>query len=125
MNPCRDMVSNGDNMQREGWVSRFRLVVFDHSPHPVYGLQIFVGEAQNPHRIWVSKGKPPDPTWTPKLNFWAFSQDVGDCVMIAVAGTKSPCYMCKFEIGRRIGNAPEDEGWKEKFVFWVKYGSFA
>ena len=125
MNPRRDMVSNGNDMQPNGWVSRFRLVVFDRSPHPVYGQQIFVGEAQHPHRIWVSKDKPADSSWTQKINFWVYSQDVGDCVMIAVGRNTDPCWRCKFEIGRRIGNAPEDEGWKENFVFWVKNGSFA
>jgi len=124
LGPSRDMVSAGDNMQQRGWVSRFRLAVFDRSPHPVYGRQLFVGEARDPHRIWVSKDKPADSSWTPKINFWAFSQDVGDCVMISVACSASPPSRCKFEIGRRIGNAPEDKDWKEHLEFWVKSGSF-
>jgi hypothetical protein len=121
------MVSNGIDLQQHGWVSRFRLAVFDRSPHPVYGQQIFVSESKSPaqHMIWVSKDNSERDGWTPKLDFWAYSHDVGDCVMIAVGQAADPCYRHKFEIGRRIGNAPEDVGWKEKFVFWVKYGSFA
>ena len=119
------MVGNGTNLQEVGWVSRFRLVVFDRSPHPVYGQQIFVSEASSPHRVWVSKDKSErEEGWTPRLDFWAFSHNVGDCVMISVGQATGPL-RSKLEIGRRIGNAPEDAGWKEQFIFWVKYGSFA
>ncbi|RPB27804.1 hypothetical protein L211DRAFT_833783 [Terfezia boudieri ATCC MYA-4762] len=125
LDPRRDMVNNGIDLEQRGWISRFRLAVFDRSPHPVYGQQIFVSEGTSPHRIWVSKDNSERDGWTPKLDFWAYSHDVGNCVMIAVGQATKPCCRCKFEIGRRIGNAPEDKDWKEIFVFWVKYGSFA
>lgn len=120
------MVHTGNNPEKAGWLSRFRIVVFDRSPHPVYGRHIFVSESgiAGPHRASVSLDGKCDKDWTTKLDFWVYSQDVGDCVMIAVGEQKTGSYRCKLEIGRRIGNAPEDAGWTEKFVFWVKRGSF-
>ena len=105
------MVTKGSNMEETGWwVSRFRLLVPDHTPDPYYGQQIFISEAQEPHRVLVSTAKIEGNGWTHKLNFWAYSQNVGDCVMISVGEAKSP-QRCKFELGRKIGNAPEDVGW--------------
>ena len=118
------MVNKGINLEAHGWVSRFRLMVFDHCPDPTSGQQIFVGEARNPHRILVSTNKVDSHGWTPKLQFWAYSRDIGDCIMIAVGEARSP-HRSKFEIGRKISNAPEDDGWEQKFCFWVKSASFA
>ena len=118
------MVNKGINLEAHGWVSRFRLMVFDHCPDPTSGQQIFVGEARNPHRILVSTNKVDSHGWTPKLQFWAYSRDIGDCIMIPVGEAQSP-HRSKFEIGRKISNAPEDDGWEQKFCFWVKSASFA
>lgn len=121
------MVHTGNNNEGTGWLSRFRVVVFDRSPCPVYGQHIFVSQASCPQRACVSLDGyryKPGTDWAPKLDFWVYSHDVGDCVMIAVGEQTTPCYRCKLEIGRRIGNAPEDVGWQEKFVFWIKSGSF-
>jgi len=124
LNPPRNMVSKGTNMQPDGWVSRFRLMVFDHCPDPTYGLQIFVGEARDPHRIFVNTKKVDSNGWTHRLDFWAYSQDIGDCVKITVGQALEP-HRSKFEIGRKISNAPEDDGWEQQFSFWVKSTSFS
>ena len=130
LKPRRDMATWSTNKSEDsGWTNRFRLQVFTQDPKlsAPRAIQIFVGEASDPHRICISLKQADTCThgWTAKLNFFAFGAgdyDMENYVMIAVGDARTP-HRFKFEIGRHIGTCVEDEGWTEKFVFYLPFRS--
>ncbi|KAF8241911.1 hypothetical protein K440DRAFT_665080 [Wilcoxina mikolae CBS 423.85] len=118
LKPRRDMVA-WDNIEGHGWVTRFRVNVLtsDHEDHPMV-RRLNVGEAHGPHRVITSWGRVDVDGWTPKLSFFVWPEARRGTTLVAVGEARDP-HRSKFELGRRIGTRPEDQGWTEKLVFWV------